>query len=62
MEHVNDDELVLSSSGVVLKVNKREFFFYKTMRDLVERTYKRSFHSQYKNQCNDFNNEIIFKQ
>jgi hypothetical protein len=36
IEDVNDDELVLSSSGVVLEVNERGNFFYKTMRDIVE--------------------------
>jgi hypothetical protein len=36
IEHVNDDELVLSSFGVVLKVNERGKHFYITMRDIVE--------------------------
>jgi hypothetical protein len=37
IEYVNDDELVLSSSGVVLEVNERGGGnFYKTMRDIVE--------------------------
>jgi hypothetical protein len=44
MNYVNDDELVLSSSRVVLKVNEREKLFYKTMRDIGERTYRRFFH------------------
>ena len=45
IKHVNDDEtLVLSSTEVVLEVNERGNFFYKTMRDLVERTYRHTFH------------------
>jgi len=44
MKDVNDDDLVLSSSGVMLEVNKRGNVFYKTMRDLVEITYKCTFH------------------
>ena len=35
VEDINDDELVLSSSGVVLEVNERGGDFYKTMRDIV---------------------------
>jgi hypothetical protein len=38
MKDVNDDDLVLSSSGVVLEVNERGKLFYKTLRDIVERT------------------------
>jgi hypothetical protein len=37
MKDVNDDDLFLSSTGVVLKVNKRGGKFFKT--DIVERTY-----------------------
>ena len=40
MEDENDDQLVLSSSGVVVEVNIRGKEFYNTMRDIVERTYK----------------------
>jgi len=36
MKYVNDDELVLSSSRVVLEVNERGGMCYRTMRDLVE--------------------------
>ena len=53
MKDVNDDDMVLSSSRVVLVVNERDNFFYKTMRDIVERTYRHTFHLQYKNQLND---------
>ena len=58
---INDDELVLNSSGVVLEVNAMREFFYKTMRNIVERTYKRNFHLQYKNQSNDSKNQVIYK-
>ena len=61
MEYSNDDQLVLSSSGVVLEVNRREKQFYNTMRDKVERTYMRTFHLQYKNQSNDLKNQVICK-
>jgi hypothetical protein len=46
MKDVNDDELVLSSSRVVLEVNERGGgdFFYKTMRDIVEKMYRCYFH------------------
>ena len=44
-----DETLVLSSSREVLEVNEREKYFYKTMRDIVERTYRHTFHLQYKN-------------
>jgi hypothetical protein len=56
-----DDELVLSSFGVMLEVNERVEIFYKTMRDIVERTYRRTFHLQYKNQSNDSKNQVISK-
>jgi hypothetical protein len=36
IEDVNGDELVYSSYGVVLEVNKMGKNFYKTMRDIVE--------------------------
>jgi hypothetical protein len=61
MKDVNDDELVLSSSRVVLEVNDKGKIFYKTMRDIVERTYICSFHLQYKNQSNESKNQVIFK-
>ena len=61
IEDVNDDELVLSSSGVVLEVNERGIDFYKTMRNIVEQTYKRTFHLQYKNQSNVSKNQVIYK-
>ena len=31
------------------------------MRDIVERTYKRTFHLQYRNQSNDLKNQVICK-
>jgi len=50
MKDVNydDDMLVLSSSREVLQVNERGKCFYNNMRDIVKRTYKRTFHLQYK--------------
>ena len=53
IEHANENELLLSSSGVVLEVNERGKNFYKSLRDLVERMYRRYFHLQYKNQSID---------
>ena len=44
IEHANENELLLSSSGVVLEVNERGEIFYKSLRDLVERMYRHSFH------------------
>ena len=62
MKDVNDDNtLVLSSSGEVLQVNERGKCFYNTMRDIVERTYRCTFHLQYKNQYNDSKNQAIYK-
>jgi hypothetical protein len=61
IEYVNDDELLLSSSRVVLEVSEREYLFYKTMRDIVERTYRQTFHLQYINQSNDSKNQVIYK-
>jgi hypothetical protein len=45
----------------VLEVNERGKNFYKTMRDIVERTYRRTFHLQYINQSNDSKNQVISK-
>ena len=61
IEHANEKEFLLSSSGVVLEVNERGKTFYKSLRDLVEQIYKRSFHLQYKNQSNDSKNQILSK-
>jgi hypothetical protein len=62
MKDVNDDDnLVISSSGVVLEVNERGKLFYKTLRDILEITYKHTFHLQYKNQSNDSKNQVIHK-
>jgi hypothetical protein len=57
----DDDNLVISSTGVVLEVNERGKLFYKTLRDIVERTYRHTFHLQYKNQSNDSKNQVIHK-
>ena len=56
MEDANDDQLVLSSYGVVLEVKRKGKEFDNTMMDIVERKYKRTFHLQYINQSNDSNN------
>ena len=61
IEHANENELLLSSSGVVLEVNERGKNFYKSLRDLVERMYRRFFHLQYKNQSSDSKNQILSK-
>ena len=61
IEHANENKLILSSSGVVLEVNKRGENFYKCLRDLVETMYRRSFHLQYKSQTNDSKNQILCK-
>ena len=61
MEDANDDQLVLSSSGVGLEVNRRDKEFYNTMRYIVEKTYKCTFHLQYINQSNESKNQIICK-
>jgi hypothetical protein len=46
---------------VVLEVNERGKLFYKTLRDIVERMYRCTFHLQYKNQSNDSKNQVIHK-
>ena len=61
IEHANENEFLLSSSRVVLEVNKRGENFYKTLRDLVERMYRLSLNLQYKNQSNDSKNQILSK-
>ena len=61
IEHANENELLLSSSGVVLEVNESGKKFYKSLRDLVERMYRHSFHLQYKYQSNDSKNQILSK-
>jgi hypothetical protein len=45
----------------VLEVNERGKNFYKTMRDIVEQTYRHTFHLQYINQSNDSKNQVISK-
>ena len=40
MDYLNDDEVVLSSSGVVLLVNVKGKRFNKSMRDIVEKMYR----------------------
>ena len=52
----HDETLVLSSFREVFQVNKWGIFFYKTMMNIVERTYRHTFHLQYKNQFVDSNN------
>jgi hypothetical protein len=60
VKDVNDDHsLVINSYGVVLEVNARGKMFYIYLRDIVERTYRRNFHLQYKNQSNDSKNQVI---
>ena len=63
MKDVNydDDTLVLSSSGEVPQVNERGKCVYNTMRYIVERTYRCTFHLYYKNQSSDSNNQVIQK-
>jgi L-serine deaminase len=61
IEDVNDNELVLSSSRMLLEVNERMKNFYKAMKDIMEQTYRRNFHLQYKNQSNDSKNQVISK-
>ena len=39
MEDANDDQLVLSSSGVVLEVNGKGKYFYNSMSDIIEWMY-----------------------
>ena len=59
---VNDDEsLVLISSKEVLEVNKRGESFYKTMRGIVKKICRCTFHLQYTNQSTDSMNPIIHK-
>jgi hypothetical protein len=48
----------------VLEINQGEGKWgggYKPMRDIMEWTYKRTFHSQYRNQSNDSKNHVISK-
>jgi hypothetical protein len=46
---------------VVLEVNERGKLFYRSLRDIVERTYRCTFHLQYKNQSSDSKNQVIHK-
>jgi hypothetical protein len=55
----DDDDLVISSSEVVLEVNEMGKMFYKSLKDIVERTYRSHFHLQYKNQSSDSKNLVI---
>ena len=62
MKDMNDnDTLVLSSSGEVLQVNERGKYSYNTIRDIMERTHRYTFHLQYKNQSSDSKNQVIQK-
>ena len=56
-----DEMLVLSSIGEALQVNKRGKYFYKTLRDIVERSYRCTFHIKYKSQFTDSKNQVIHK-
>ena len=60
-KNVNDDELVISSTIVILEVNERGKQYFKTLRDIRERMYRHTFHLQYKNQSNDSKNRVIRK-
>ena len=53
---VNDDDLVISSTRVVMVVNERGKKLYITLRDIMEIMYKHSFNLQYKKQSNDSKN------
>ena len=62
VKDVNDDETpVLNSSKDMLEVNERGKCFYKTIANIVERTYRCTFHLQYKNQSSDSKNQVIHK-
>ena len=59
MKDVNDDDtLVLSSSKEVLQVNERGTCIYNTLRNIVERAYRRTFHLQDKNKSSDSKNQV----
>ena len=58
---MQENELLLSSSGEVLEVNERGENFYKSLRDLVEQMYRCYFHLKYKNQSNYVKNQILSK-
>ena len=53
--------LVLSSFGEVLQLNERGKYFYSAMRDILEITYRRTLHLQYKNQSSYSKNQVIHK-
>ena len=62
MKGVSDDDTsLLSSSGEVLQVNEMDKRFCNTMRDIVKKTYRCTFHLKYKNQSNDSKNQVIQK-
>jgi hypothetical protein len=52
----DDDDVVIISYGVMLEVNERRKMFYRTLRDTLERTYRRHFQLKYKNQYSDSKN------
>jgi hypothetical protein len=56
MKYVNDDELVLGSSKVVLEVHEWGKDLYKILIDIVKIKYRHFFHLKYKNKSNDSNN------
>jgi hypothetical protein len=60
LKDVNDYGVsVIISFGLELEFNERGKLFYVTFRDIVERTYRLTFHLQYKNQSNDSKNQVI---
>ena len=62
MDDLNDAELVLSSSRVVLEVNEKGIFYiYKSMRDIAKIMYRRTFNLHYRNQSNESKNQVISK-
>ena len=62
VKDVNEDEtLVLNLAREVIQVNQRGKCSYKTLRNITERTYRCTFHLQYKNQSTDSKNQVIYK-
>jgi hypothetical protein len=55
----DDDDLVISSYGVVLEDNEKGKLFYRSLSDIVEGMYRLIIHLQYKNQSSDSKNRVI---
>ena len=53
--------LVLTSAGEFLQVNQRGKYFYKTLRNIMKRRYRRTHHLQYRNQSIESKNRVIYK-